>query len=38
MVYGRRPDQPDVVAVLELLGGFLRRMPQDLLEPRPPTV
>jgi hypothetical protein len=38
LVYGRRPDHPDVVAVLELLAGFLRRMPQDLLEPRPPAV
>jgi hypothetical protein len=38
MVYGRRPDHPDVVAVLELLAGFLRRIPQDLLEPRPPAV
>jgi hypothetical protein len=38
MVYGRRPDQPDVVDVLELLAGLLRRVPQDLVEHLPPAV
>ena len=38
MVYGRRPEQPDVVAVLHLLAGLLRRVPQDLLEHPPPAV
>ena len=38
MMYGRRPDLPDVVPVLELLAGLLGRVPEDLPEHRPPAV
>lgn len=37
MIYGRCPEQPDVVAVLEILSGLLRRVPEGLFEPRRPA-
>lgn len=38
MVYGRRPERADVVAVLEILAGFLRRVPDDRLRAGPAPV
>lgn len=38
MVYGPRPDRPDVIAILETLKGFLDRLPRDLLASHPPAV
>jgi hypothetical protein len=38
MVYGPRPDRPDVVTTLETLKGFLDHLPKDLLASHPPAV
>ncbi|HYG72100.1 MAG TPA: hypothetical protein VEC15_07415 [Actinomycetota bacterium] len=38
MVYAPASERPDVVSVLEILAGFLRRVPEDLLVTRPPAV
>lgn len=38
MVYGPRPDRPDVVTILETLKGFLDHLPKDLLASHPPVV
>lgn len=36
MVYGPRPDRPDVVSILEALKDLLDQMPQDVLAAHPP--
>jgi hypothetical protein len=38
MVYTRASERPDVVSVLDVLAGFLRRVPEELLVTRPPAV
>jgi hypothetical protein len=36
MVYGPRPDRPDVVSILEVLRDFLDELPKDVLAAHPP--
>jgi hypothetical protein len=36
MVYGPRPDRPDVVSILEALKDFVGRVPKDVLAAHPP--
>lgn len=36
MVYGPRPDRPDVVSILEALKDFLDQLPKDVLAAHPP--
>lgn len=38
MVYGPRPQRPDVVPILETLKDLLERLPKDLLAAHPPAV
>ena len=38
MIYGPKPERPDLVATLDLLRGVLERLPRDQGAPHPPAV